>query len=394
AYRDGELDLEKRGLIEAHVLSCSACQARLDDTSDAEGMLRQGLQDPSDDYFEAMTEYVMERVEGGGHAATAAAPPRPKREPAAAARPAEPEARDARAGRRKSFDDGPRGRAPGLPWPAIIGAASAAAAVVVVVVMLVQRPNAWRSAPAPEVVGLPERSETSAPESEGTMDAAPDAGMSEEKAKESAEGPREDQAPGAKNDLAARAPAAGSSQFEGKLQANGTAQPSKDVAVKVTGGEDEIKTESGAEVFPEAAARQRANRGEPQMSAELRLSKSVAEPGAAAPPSGPGFAEVAGRYGLPLLYDPNRVPGSALVRAEPDLRLLYQTGRAGEDSARVRLYLAEAARERGAGSFDAEAFNTIVHHYRRAVELARDPETSRMARKRLEDFVLRHSPGQ
>ena len=111
-------------------------------------------------------------------------------------------------------------------------------------------------------------------------------------------------------------------------------------------------------------------------------------------PGGPEFAEVAARFELPLLFDPARVPGSALLRAEPDLRLLYQTGRAGADSARVRLYLAESARERGAGSFDAETFDTIVHHYRRAIVLARDVETARMARKRLEDFVSRNAPGE
>src|SRR5512134_814013 len=130
AYRDGELEGERRSLVEAHVLSCTACQTRLDDTSDAEGMLRQGLQDPSDAYFERLTGSVMARVTGAQPAAApgaAGAPGRgPDREPKAA-RPAEAP----RGGRRRNFDDAPRGRAPGLPWPAILSAASAAAAVLV-----------------------------------------------------------------------------------------------------------------------------------------------------------------------------------------------------------------------------------------------------------------------
>jgi len=121
AYRDGELDGDKRGLIEAHVLSCSACQARLDDTSDAEGMLRQGLQDPSDAYFDRLTGSVMARVTGtvpadakGAEAKVAAPPAAPFPEAAS---------KRERAGRRRSLDEGPRGRAPGLPWPAILSAA-------------------------------------------------------------------------------------------------------------------------------------------------------------------------------------------------------------------------------------------------------------------------------
>lgn len=160
----------------------------------------------------------------------------------------------------------------------------------------------------------------------------------------------------------------------------------------VASREEEVETQSAAEALPEAALQKTAV---DQMARVAVLRARADAAASSAPiPGGPEFAEVAARFGLPLLFDPARVPGSALLRAEPDLRLLYQTGRAGADSARVRLYLAESARERGAGSFDAETFDTIVHHYRRAIVLARDVETARMARKRLEDFVSRNAPGE
>jgi hypothetical protein len=72
--------------------------------------------------------------------------------------------------------------------------------------------------------------------------------------------------------------------------------------------------------------------------------------------------------GLPPVWD-DRVSPDALQRAEPRLRLIYQTGRAGADSARVRLYLAEAARLRYAPG-DSALFDQIVHHYLRAIRLA------------------------
>lgn len=358
AYRDGELDLEKRSLIEAHVLSCSACQTRLDATSDAEGMLRQGLQDPSDDYFKELAGSVMARVAG-------ADPKGATHAPAAADRPRERESE--------------RGRAPSLPWAAILSAASAAAAVGVVVVMLVQRQDAWHRAPAPDVVGLPDRTESpkniegggeedtpvasEPPESEQALDAG-----------ESAETK--------KSDLSADKLAAPSVPPSGaglKDQRMGAVR------------EEEITTQSASEALPEAAL-QKAPGDVATRVAAIRAKAEAAAAGSAPNAGGPGFAEVAARHGLPLLYDPARVSGGALLSAEPDLRVLYQTGRAGADSARVRLYLAEAARERAAGSFDAETFDSIVHHYRRAVVLARDVETARIARKRLEEFVSRNAP--
>ncbi|MEK7316156.1 MAG: zf-HC2 domain-containing protein [Candidatus Eisenbacteria bacterium] len=356
AYRDGELDLEKRSLIEAHVLSCSACQTRLDETSDAEGMLRQGLQDPSDDYFKGLAGSVMERVAGD-------------------------ESPRERPGRRASLDEGPRGRAPRLPWAAILSAASAAAAVGVVVVMLVQRQDAWHGAPAPGVVGLPDQTE-SPKAAEGNLD---------EDAPVVNEAPANERALDAGDLVEAK---------KGDLAANKAAAPSAPppaagLKVEQMGAvrEEEITTQSASEALPEAAL-QKAPGDVATRVAALRARAEAAAVGSGPSTGGAGFAEVAARHGLPLLYDPARVSGGMLLSAEPDLRVLYQTGRAGDDSARVRLYLAEAARERAAGSFDAETFDSIVHHYRRAVVLARDVETARIARKRLEDFVSRNAPGE
>ncbi len=354
AYRDGELDLDKRSLIEAHVLSCSACQTRLDETSDAEGMLRQGLQDPNDDYFKKLTGSVMERVAGA----------EPARE---------------RPGRRAGLDEGPRGRAPSLPWAAILSAASAAAAVGVVVVMLVQRQDAWHGAPAPEVVGLPDRTDSPKNIEGGSEADTPVASEPSEKEQALDAG---ESVEAKKSDLAADKVAAPSVPPSGaglKDQQMGAVR------------EEEITTQSASEAVPEAAL-QKAPGDVATRVAAIRAKAEAAAAGSAPSVGGPGFAEVAARHGLPLLYDPARVSGGALLSAESDLRVLYQTGRAGDDSARVRIYLAEAARERAAGSFDSETFDSIVHHYRRAVVLARDVETARIARKRLEDFVSRNAP--
>jgi hypothetical protein len=92
------------------------------------------------------------------------------------------------------------------------------------------------------------------------------------------------------------------------------------------------------------------------------------------------------------LFDPLRVRPEALVRAEGELRTLYQTGGAGGDSARTRIYLAEAARARAGDDLDVETYDAIVQHYRRAIQLAPDPATARVARQRLEDFVSRSAP--
>jgi hypothetical protein len=80
-----------------------------------------------------------------------------------------------------------------------------------------------------------------------------------------------------------------------------------------------------------------------------------------------------------------------VLRAEPALRNLYRTGGAATalDSARVRLYLAEASRIRlGSDLPDSAAVESITHHYQRAIQLgASDAATASTARARLDDFL-------
>lgn len=101
-----------------------------------------------------------------------------------------------------------------------------------------------------------------------------------------------------------------------------------------------------------------------------------------APAPGSEYEAVARGFGLPRVWD-DRVLREALERAEPRLRLLYQMGKAGADSARVRLYLAEAARLRYTPG-DSVLYDRIVHHYRRATRLGgSDSEVARVAEERL-----------
>jgi hypothetical protein len=182
------------------------------------------------------------------------------------------------------------------------------------------------------------------------------------------------------------------------------------VAPRLAGRADEVRTQSAEEALPDVGDRRLAAE---KKAADAPASSSAPAParitgGVAAPrqeaareeaalpnaPSGPTYEEVVARHGLPSLYDPLRVRPEALRRAEPDLRTLYQSGGAGADSARARIYLAEAARARMGENLDPETFDAIVHHYRRALQLARDAATARMARQRLEDFVSRSAPNR
>ena len=372
AYRDGELGLEKRGLVEAHVLSCTACQKWLDEMSDTEGMLRQEHAEPDERYFETLTRSVMERVAPGAQGKASA-----RADDAGAAGGRGAETVHARPGRRRSLEDEPRGRAPRLPWPAIVSAVSAAAAVLVVAVMLFQHPSVLRQTPAPEGLG---RAKDAAGEAK---EAAPPAEPSTEEIPATG-------APGGESGSLAKTESAPKDAGEpAPLAAANSAPPA--AADRV---EPEVRSQSAAEAVPEAALQKSAAAPATPQAAERARADGEAQAGSglagAASPS--EFPALAARYGLPLLYDPANVSSDALLRAEPDLRALYMMGRAGDDSARVRLYLAEAARARAGDSPDTEAFDTIVHHYQRAVRLARDPETGRMAMKRLQDFVSNHAP--
>jgi hypothetical protein len=359
AYRDGELDLERRSLVEAHILSCTRCAARVEALSDAEGALRAGIGEPDEAYLDRLSDSVMRRV------AEVARPARPKA-------PRAPTPTPARRGRRRSFEDEPRGHAPGLPWAAIISTVSAGAAVIVVGIFLAQRQDAWRGAPEPGILGAPQ-----AAREEPSADGAD--------VKEDAVEPSAPETP-AEEGLAAVAPDAESPEADR-------------VAVPPPASRSEIRTQSAEEALPEVAERNAALEKKAEAGAALARDRAaeaapVAGAEAASSPafSGQSYADIVARHGLPPLYDPARVAPDALLRAEADLRYLYQNGGAGADSARARIYLAEAARARAGADLDAETYDSIVHHYQRALRLAKDPETWRVAKRRLDDFVSKTAP--
>jgi len=119
---------------------------------------------------------------------------------------------------------------------------------------------------------------------------------------------------------------------------------------------------------------------------------SMAPQASLAPPAAPAgnrYESALTRFGLPPLWGPG-VSDDLVLKAEPVFRNLYRTGGATTplDSARVRLYLAEAARLRAGAAPDSAAIDEIEHHYRRAIRLGgEDPATVSTAAQRLRDFL-------
>jgi putative zinc finger protein len=230
---------------------------------------------------------------------------------------------------------GERGRvkeAPSLPWAAIISTVSAAAAVMVVVVILIkQGPYQRMFTPGPKATA----SRTPAAKNEVAPAPAP-----------TEEG--KDRLQKRADEVAMKtAPAPAPAGLAAREEANKAARPES--MFQMVGGEPSAAVGS----LSEEAARS------------------------------PRYAAILARYGLPPLWDGARVAGEALANAEPEFRSLYMSGIAGRDSARVRLYLAEAARLRYAPG-DSTLYLEILHHYRRAIELAGpDAETARVAAERL-----------
>jgi hypothetical protein len=105
--------------------------------------------------------------------------------------------------------------------------------------------------------------------------------------------------------------------------------------------------------------------------------------GASAP--GEPYAQVLREHSLPAVWN-SSVSREALLKAEPDLKRVYQTHKAGADSARIRLYLAEAERAKIGRPPDAAHMDAAVNHYRRTISLALahgDTALADVARRRL-----------
>ena len=352
-YRDGELPAEKRVFVEAHVVGCSVCRALIDEVSGLESALRRAEAEPGAGYYEALPDAVLRRI--GGPV------------------PGDTGARAAGGGRRGGGDrEGRRvGAPPRMPWAAVLSTATAAAAVVVVAVVLV-RNEAVRRALSPLPPPASEKQAATAPESRARgvgavtpaeslalSPAGPRAVAPPTAAKSLEEGIAKDEerelakneAPGAKRDAAAERPGAIMTQRE---------------------------TVAGQEPSPGAAVRL----------APVGVGSTLADQAAGArAPLAPGaseaYAAVLRRFNLPAVWN-ERVSTETLRQAEPELRYVYQTGRAGSDSARVRLYLAEAARLRYVPGQDAALLEQISHHYLRAIRLSgTDTVVAKIARERL-----------
>jgi anti-sigma factor RsiW len=376
AFRDGELPPERRALIEAHVSGCSTCRALIDQVSSLEAELRRSPDRSPAEYLEHLHESVRARIAVPGG------------EPAddvgvKAAHPAVvPAGRETgrRRGRRGALgvdqpgqagEDGRVKDAPGLPWAAVLSTASAAAAVLVVAVILIKQ-GVYQRAIAPAPMKASEAPAEGVPAAPGESTAAvrsiaanargvPAPGSTSgartvEKLAGNLPGPEGAKEPRAKDQLAKR------EQKKGNEAA--------DEAGKAVGEPRDERT-MAQQAAPLAASAPESDRA---ATSRFRADEQLA--------AGSEFEAVLRRYGLPPVWDAQVAP-ETLERAEPELRTLYTSGRAGADSARVRLYLAEALRLRYTPG-DSTLYEGIVHHYRRAMALGRtDPDAARVAEERL-----------
>ena len=356
AYRDGELPPEKRALLEAHVTGCSSCRALIDQVSSLEAELRRSPDRSPAEYLEHLHESVRARIAVAGDEEVA-----DKVRVGKAARPGGVRAdRDAgvRRGRRGALGEAQAGEdgrvkdAPGLPWAAVLSTASAAAAVLVVAVILVKQGVYQRAVAPPAKVSeapagsVPAESTAAVGRVAANAPAGPTAGSTAGARTADKLAKREERLG---NEAANQAGKAVGGQTDERMMAQKAAPPAASSA-------------------PESAEEGRA------AASRFRAEEQRA--------GGSDYEAVLRRFGLPPVWDA-RVAPETLERAEPELRALYVSGRAGADSARVRLYLAEALRLRYSPG-DSTLYEGIVHHYRRAMALGRtDPEAARVAEERL-----------
>ena len=395
AYRDGELAPEKRALIEAHVMGCSTCRSFIDQVSSLEAELRQSPDRAPAEYLDHLHEAVRARIVAAGPVPAAEAEElagEPVRHPA----PGRDRRASIRGGRerRGNEDDaaGDRARmkdAPKLPWAAVLSTAGAAAAVLVVVVILMRQ---GFSPELPVTQRARERSAAQAPtvgsKSDRDLKATRDARKKSAEQNKQFLDKSKDQGAGAEEHQA------GSLNRAAKKPEPGLAPLGKTADTHTRGGRSDEgiteitqKEEAGAtgEKLPEKRAA-----GEPAPSPESTRELSNAAPQAlSAPPAADQlqapspYDALMQRLGIPPVWDGAVVTPEALERAEPELRSLYVSGGAGADSARLRLYLAEAVRARYTPG-DSVAYEEIEHHYKRAIALSKDAKTARVAAERLQ----------
>ncbi len=360
-YRDGELKADRRAVIEAHVLSCHVCRETIDEVSGLEAELRSRAEAPGESYFERLTDQVMTRIQTGE-----AAPQLERRRSEA-----------------EMEWEAKRARAPRIPWLPLISTASAAATVLVIAGLLIRQGAVLQKPPRPTVL---ERSAPDAARSRAKLDslgatADKDSGKKrgnrEQASKE--DQPRSDQKMAARKEQpkaeADRSVAADEAAGKQSAQQERPPQPgAADQGLFSKSSEAKSKDAAGSLSAPSARAPGAANEAAPQV-----VSGGIPDP---------RFAAFLQRYGLPPTWGPG-VSDESVLRAEAALRNFYRTGGivSPVDSARARLYLAEAVRARESAPDSATA-EEIIHHYQRAVRLsAGDADVRRIAAQRLQDFL-------
>jgi len=361
AYRDGELKPDRRAVIEAHVLSCHVCQELIDEVSALEADLRSRAEVPGEGYFERLTEQVMTRVQTGEAA------PRVER-------------------RRSEAEmewEAKRARAPRIPWLALISTASAAATVLVIAGLLIRQGAVLQKAPRPKVL---ERSAPDAARARAKADslgARADKDAAGKKRARQEAVPKETEAPGDQK-IALRKKDSSTKQEVDQAPAAGRAENAPSV------GEQENKANGNIVdqgLFAKSSS-EPSRKDVAGLSAQSAPAPGAASDEAAGTPADPRFAAFLERYGLPPTWGPG-VSDESVLRAEAALRNLYRTGGIGSpvDSARARLYMAEAARARESAP-DSTTAEEIIHHYQRAIRLSGgDAEVRRIAAQRLQDFL-------
>ncbi|HZE19650.1 MAG TPA: zf-HC2 domain-containing protein [Candidatus Angelobacter sp.] len=387
AYRDGELTPEKRAILEAHVSGCSICRALIDQVSALEAELRQAPTAAPPGYLDRLSESVRARVAAASseRADVEKAAAEPVDAEVAPRSPGRFKEGDGRGGRAARLERGRVKEAPKLPWAAVVGTASAAVAVLVVVVILIrQGPYQQMVTPTPQPKPQPVTEGTAGVEEKQEAKKELDQGGARDLRNENERkiAVSTEPAPAAKaptpSDVAQAPSVPNEPMADGKLKQDANLKDQvanrADELAKRSRGQAPLGMASGdkAEGYREETG------SVAQKQAEAPRAKSQVE----GQVTEAGYQTILDRYGIPPIWN-ERVTPSALASAEPDLRSYYMSGAAGSDSARVRLYLAEATRLRYAPG-DTELYDEIAHHYQRVIELAgTDTEAARVARERL-----------
>jgi hypothetical protein len=332
-------------------------------------------------YYQQMTESVLLRVAAAEMAAEeAVVDPMPRLDRR------RPDAAEAEGGARRRLR---------LPWIGIAGTGAAALAVALVAVLLLNRQEDWVRAPRPAVVGET-KGRAAGRESELAKNRSGKAGAAGATRKDQAAEEGQGKKVAARREGELSAIGSGTSKpvpvgSEGLATPQGATPSLPTVEERVKGDEPSRQRSAPPDVRSEAPAAAMTRGGDASQVRSLNQGQAEQSLRSDRAP-GDAYASVLREHGLPVLWDEG-VPPEALLSAEPDLRRVYQTHRAGADSARIRLYLAEAERARLGDSANSADIQRIANHYRRAIGLARgDAALAAVARRRLGELLMTRPP--